>query len=280
MEGGYPGVGMAQHEVSVRGVPEWIGPERLLDARGWAARVEGETTVYEGARASTEAADVQARLRGLVLDGVFVSVDVRPALSRARVREARLVDARRRRVTTPGFDRAGCRVDDEGRWSLTPAAIALRIGEQARGRPVLDLGCGAGGNSIGFARAGSTVVAVERDAARLLSAQHNARVYGVEDKICFEHGDATAWLSKAQGQLVFVDPPWGKGARSSPQRLDDLPLLLRLHGERGPPGELWAKVPASFDTRTVAPCGREAIFGEAEGDRRFVKFALLRWGAP
>jgi hypothetical protein len=146
--------GMAQHQVSVQGVPAWVPRQRLLDTGAWAAHVDGDATSYEGDRGAEEAADLQARLKGVVLDGCPLSVEVRPALARGRVRVARLNDARRRRATTAGFDRSGCRADDEGRWSLTPASIAARIGELARGRSVLDLGCGVGGNSIGFARAG------------------------------------------------------------------------------------------------------------------------------
>lgn len=268
---------MAQYRVTVRGVPRWIPPDRLLDAHDWSARVDAGEMIFEGERSFSEAADLQARLRGVVLAGVPISVEVKPGLSRSCVREARLVDARRRRMTTPGFDRPGCRADEEGRWSLTPATIALRIGRQASGRPVLDLGCGVGGNSIGFARAGSEVVAVERDAERLLSARHNAGVYEVEQKIKFVEGDAEGWGSEAEASIIFVDPPWGRDARSTSSGLADLPLLSRLHGARGPSRELWAKVPASFDTRTVAACEKEAVFGDAEGDRRFVKFLLLRW---
>ncbi len=269
--------GMAQHQVSVQGVPAWVPRQRLLDTGAWAAHVDGDATSYEGDRGAEEAADLQARLKGVVLDGCPLSVEVRPALARGRVRVARLNDARRRRATTAGFDRSGCRADDEGRWSLTPASIAARIGELARGRSVLDLGCGVGGNSIGFARAGCQVIAVERDAARLESARHNARVYGVESKIRFEQGDARAWISNVGERVVFVDPPWGREARVRAMGLADLPLLHAMHGTQGPLFELWAKVPASFDTRSVAPCERTAIFGDAEGDRQFVKFVLLRW---
>lgn len=268
---------MAEHQVSVQGVPAWVSAQRLLDTGAWATHVDGEVTSYEGERGAAEAADLQARLKGVVLDGNPLSVEVSPALARSRVREARLNDARRRRATTAGFDLSGCRADEEGRWSLTPASIAARIGELARGRSVLDLGCGVGGNTIGFARAGCKVIAVERDAARLESARHNARVYGVESKIRFEQGDARAWISNVGDRVVFVDPPWGRDARAEPRGLEDLPLLEEVHGTRGPPFELWAKVPASFDTRSVAACERMAIFGDAEGDRQFVKFVLLRW---
>ena len=33
-------------------------------------------------------------------------------------------------------------MDDEGRFSLTPETIALELGSLARGKRVLDLGCG------------------------------------------------------------------------------------------------------------------------------------------
>ncbi|MGB1699929.1 MAG: methyltransferase domain-containing protein, partial [Nannocystaceae bacterium] len=190
---------MARHRISVRGLPAWVPTERLLDAGVWTSREDGGESVLSAERGASDAADIQARLRGMVLAGVPLSIEVEPGLPRSRVREARLTDARRRRETTPGFDRPGCRMDEEGRWSLTPAVIAREIGARAGGRPVLDLGCGVGGNSIGFARAGCDVLAVERDADRIEHARHNAKVYQVADRIQFTLGDAYAWSARAEG---------------------------------------------------------------------------------
>src|SRR5688500_12753574 len=178
--------------VRVTGLPQWLPPQPLLGpgARFAESGTPGGPTLplQVGTGLSTvEAADVATRLRGSWLDGRQVHVDVTPPLPRAAVRAARLVDAKRRRDTTPGFTRAGTQLDEEGRYSLTPEIIALEMAERVHGKHVVDLGAGAGGNAIGFARAGCTVTAIEQDAKRLALARHNARCYGVESQIRFVH---------------------------------------------------------------------------------------------
>jgi trimethylguanosine synthase len=76
---------------------------------------------------------------------------------------------------------------------------------------VLDAFCGAGGNAIGFARAGKRVIAVEMDSQRLDMARTNARAFGVEERIQFVLGDAVKVLTNPSYQFdcVFFDPPWG-----------------------------------------------------------------------
>lgn len=261
------------HHVWVRGVPAWCEPLRLLGPGSW---------VLDGKNARADlttfaAADLDARLRGIGIGGGAIEVTVDPPLSRPAVRAARTTDARRRRDTTPGFTRAGVRLDDEGRYSLTPEALALALGERAAGRVVVDAGCGAGGNSIGFARAGSRVVAIERDATRLAAARHNARLYGVEARIDFRQGDAVALLPKLAGDLLFVDPPWGAEWSRLGTALDDLPALGPLLAASARFPEVWAKLPPSFDVTGLPNARPEGWYGMAKGDERRVKFLLLRW---
>ena len=159
--------------------------------------------------------------------------------------------------------------------------LALRIGRLAQGRPVVDAGCGAGGNAIGFARAGSQVVAIEADAERLALARHNARLYGVAKRITFVHGDACERLEPNAEAILFVDPPWGADWARSGCQPEDMPLLMHLV-ERAPGfAALWAKLPPSCATAPLL-AGQagdaQAVFGEAEGDRRRIKFVLVRRG--
>jgi predicted RNA methylase len=224
---------------------------------------------------TVEAADVATRLRGLWLDGRQVVVEVTPALPRAAVRAARLVDARRRRDTTPAFTRAGIQLDEEGRYSLTPEIIALEMAQRVSGGHVVDLGAGAGGNAIGFARAGCTVTAIERDAKRLAHARHNARCYGVESQIRFVHADGVTLLPELNADLLFVDPPWGRDYGKQRVGLVDLPLLQAALSARGRFGALWAKVPVSFVTADTPQARPEAVFGRAPGDAQRIKFLLL-----
>lgn len=256
--------------VEVRGLPDWIDASRLLGPGGWA--LEGDVHVGELDR--REAADLLARLRGIGLGGRALEVSVHPPLKRPLIRAARAEDARRRRQTTPGFTRPGAQLDDEGRMSLTPEALALGLGERYAGQRVVDATCGAGGNAIGFARAGCQVVAVDRDGARLRMARHNARLYGVEDRITFVHGRAEDQAPDAD--LLFLDPPWGADWDRTRTTLDDLPALAGLLALAPRYPTTLVKLPPSFDPSTVPGAVPEAVFGEAPGDYRRVKFVLLR----
>lgn len=260
--------------VVVRGVPPWVPVERLLGPQRWAE--------VDGARVAEldrdDAADLQARLRGVGLGGAPIEVEVHPPPKRTAVREARLRDARRRRETTPGFTRPGARTDEEGRWSLTPEALALAMGRRVAGRSVVDATCGVGGNTIGFARAGCDVVAIEPDATRLVMARHNAALYGVADRIRFVAGRAEDHLPGLSADLLFVDPPWGPEWDRARTTAADLPLWGLLEPLRGPFRETWLKAPPSFDPSDTPGATPEAWFGEAAGDRQRVKFVLLRFG--
>ena len=225
-----------------------------------------------------EAADVLARLRKVSIGGNPIEVEVRPSLKRNAVRQGRLEEARRRRDGSVGFSRPGAKLDTEGRFSLTPEKIAYTLGKQADGATVIDACCGAGGNAIGFARAGCRVIAIDTDASRLKLARHNAKVYGVERDITFLHGDAKHLYQEYQAQLLFIDPPWGEWDTTR-CTLDQFPVLAALtkdpkvhrHVQR-----IWAKVPSSFDPKTLANATPEAMFGVNPGDRRHIKFLLLR----
>lgn len=268
--------------VQVEGLPTWLDARRLLDSPGLqlSAGPDGRCRA-QGVLPPREAADLAARLRGVGLDGRLLSVQVEPALPRALIRAARTVDARRRRATSVGFSRTGARLDVQGRYSLTPEALALRMGEAAAAAGllrVLDAGAGAGGNAIGFARAGCQVMAVEQDAARLALCRHNARVYGVQGSIRCACGDALQAASGDEGraaQLWFVDPPWGPHWNRERTGLSDFPLLASLAALPGRP-PLWAKLPPSFEVAQLPGAVPTALFGEGEGDRSRVKCVWVR----
>ncbi len=65
------------------------------------------------------------------------------------------------------------------------------------GKSVLEIGCGIGTDTINFARRGARVVAVDLSEKSIELAQQRARVYGLEDRITFVHGD-----SESLDQLV------------------------------------------------------------------------------
>jgi predicted RNA methylase len=263
----------------VHGVPAWVRAERLL---GVAFLPEADRWVAELSR--DEAADVAARLRGLGLGGHPLRVEIVPGLKRKVVRDARTVDARRRRDTSPGFTQPGVRLDDEGRRSLSPERLALALGRRAHDAGlvrVVDATAGSGGNTIGFARAGCTVVAVELDASRASDARHNAAVYAVGDRVDVRVGRAEIVVPTLvdDADLVFVDPPWGDWDKVR-TGLDDVPLLQAVLATIPPDVAVWAKLPPSFDPSQLPGFRFQAWFGHASGDRQRVKWVLaMRDGA-
>jgi hypothetical protein len=279
---------VAVHQLRIGPLPAWLDTRRLLgpssdgEGGGWILEVLPDGAVEaRGRLESAQAADLAARLRGLGFEGRALSCEIDPPLRRAAVRRARTEDARRRRDTTPGFVRRGTRVDAIGRISLTPEVLAMRVAAWAEGRPVVDAGCGVGGNAIAFARAGSRVCAIEADAERLALARHNAGVYGVAEAIEFVHGDARELVVARRDPeaILFVDPPWGADWSRRGCGLAQLPLLADLLPHAGGYAQLWAKLPPSFATAELLgdrPGQVDALFGEAEGDRRRVKFVLVR----
>ncbi|CAL5037224.1 unnamed protein product [Urochloa decumbens] len=107
------------------------------------------------------------------------------------------------------YDR-GVRMDAEGWYSTTPESVAAsQAARAAPGDLVVDAFAGCGGNSIQFAARGCYVVAVEIDPRKVELAAHNARVYGVEDRIEFVVGDFFHLAPSLKADLVFLSPPWG-----------------------------------------------------------------------
>lgn len=263
------------HHVTVRGLLPWAEPKRLLGPGEWT--IEG--LAAHANLITHAAADLDARMRNICIGGSPITVVCQPPLPRPAVRAARTTDARRRRDTTPGFTRPGVRLDEEGKVSLTPEALALEIGRRYAGRSVIDAGCGSGGNAIGFARAGCRVLAIERDPSRLNDARHNAKIYGVAEKIEFVLGDALALAAaKASAEtLLFLDPPWGVDWSREGVSLDAFPLVQQVI-EKALPRQFWRtviKLPPSFRVREIEGARAEAVFGAADGDHRRVKFLLL-----
>lgn len=269
---------MKLHSVRISPLPAWLDVSRLLGDGPWQLTEEGEYIVASAELGSAAAADLEARLRGVVLAGKRLEHEVRPKLARPLVRQARLDEARRQRDRSVGFSRSGVVLDDEMRIGLTPERLALTLGDRAKhmleraGVPltVVDACCGAGGNAIGFARAGLRVIAIELDVTRLAAAQHNAELYRVADRISFVLGDARDLVADYAAALWFLDVPWvardGQG---------HLPLLAELIEKLGPSQALWAKVPADFDPVHVPGARPTAWFGASAGDARRVKFLLL-----
>jgi len=111
---------------------------------------------------------------------------------------------------------------DDAWFGVTPEPIADKIAEHLAdyapmGKSILvDAFAGPGGNTIAFARSSrwKRIYAIEKDPAVLQCAKHNAKIYGVEDKITWFEGDCMEILKDQLKELapysvIFASPPWG-----------------------------------------------------------------------
>jgi len=108
----------------------------------------------------------------------------------------------------------GIQLDTEGWFSTTPELIAKMIARRMGKGVVLDAMCGAGGNTIQMALHGASVIALDLNRERLEMCRHNARIYGVEDKITFICGDVFEKMAQMKAEntkvdAIFLAPPWG-----------------------------------------------------------------------
>lgn len=100
---------------------------------------------------------------------------------------------------------------------------------------LVDAFAGAGGNTIAFARSGrwKRVYAIEKNPAVLQCAKHNAKIYGVEDKITWFEGDSLQIVNNQLKDLgpysvLFASPPWG-GMFLIPPACQCFPRCLHIY---------------------------------------------------
>lgn len=199
-----------------------------------------------------------------------------PALSALRRRFApdeagallALVQLRRRgQAKLPRADRLYFTPEALEQATAWPVALhrAAWIDRHAPPGPVLDLGCGIGGDTLALAQH-RPVIAYERSPVRLRFAQANAAAFGLAACVEFRSGDWTVDL--AAGSLppaaaVYVDPSRrveGRRVFSLHQMQPPLETLLRLQA-RVP--ALSVKVmPGVEDAELPAGCGVEFVSHE------------------
>ncbi|KAI8590093.1 RNA cap guanine-N2 methyltransferase-domain-containing protein [Geranomyces variabilis] len=139
----------------------------------------------------------------------------------------------------------GVMLDEESWFSITPERLAKHHATRMACDTIIDAFCGAGGNSIQFAMTCKKVIAIDIDPVKLRCARHNAKLYGVEDKIEFVLGDALEVLARKdmRADVVFLSPPWG-GPKYLKAEVFDFCTMLPLDG-----AEMFAR--ASAITRNV-----------------------------
>ncbi|KAI5644113.1 RNA cap guanine-N2 methyltransferase domain-containing protein [Phthorimaea operculella] len=119
----------------------------------------------------------------------------------------------------------GIKLDKESWFSVTPENVARHIATKCTYDVVLDAFCGAGGNTIQFAKTSEKVIAIDIDPVKIEMARHNATVYGVADRIEFIVGDFFELAPKLKADMVFLSPPWG-GPKYSESYQYDIEAML------------------------------------------------------
>lgn len=131
------------------------------------------------------------------------------------------------------------------------------------GRSILvDAFAGAGGNTIAFAKTGKwkRIYAIEKNPAVLQCAKHNAKIYGVDNKITWFEGDCFEILRNqlkdlAPYSVIFASPPWGGQCHV---QMFSLARVFANHVTIGP-GYRTDKI---FNLRTMEPYPLEVLFKE------------------
>jgi trimethylguanosine synthase len=171
-------------------------------------------------------------------------------------------------------------VDAGGLYTMVPEAYALDMAKNAKGNRILDVCSGIGSMSIAFARKNLNVTSVEIDQAKINMAHHNAKIYGVDDKINFVCGDITSRstlnLLPKDTDTLWMDPPWGSSVgdylKKSIIRIEDLKLAntdLRDLARFIPCQYIMMRLPRNFDLKTI-----EAVSGKK---LRYVEKNILLW---
>lgn len=106
------------------------------------------------------------------------------------------------------FDQ-GIKLDRESWFSVTPEKVAVYTADRCKCDVIVDAFCGAGGNTIQFAKTCERVIAIDIDQKKIEMAKHNATIYGVADRIEFIVGDYFALAKRLKADVVFLSPPWG-----------------------------------------------------------------------
>ncbi|MHC4536045.1 MAG: RsmD family RNA methyltransferase [Planctomycetota bacterium] len=151
-------------------------------------------------------------------------------------------------------------LDSELLYSLCPQEVALSIAKEILSTTIVDAFCGAGGLSIGFAREGKRVIALDINKAHLEIAKYNAKLFGVADLITFKHEDALRVLHNIENMAIFLDPPWGgpNYTNLSKFKLENfIPSgrkLLDIAFTKG--AEVGMRVPKNFDFDDLASVTR------------------------
>ncbi len=184
--------------------------------------------------------------------------DFDPAQVDALIRQAEL--RLRARAKFPHADRlyfTPQALEQATAWEIGVRRAAW-IHRRAPAGPILDLGCGIGGDTLALAGY-RPVIAYEQDPVRLRFAQANAQALGLDDRIDFRLADWTQELAAGrlpQAAAAFVDPSRRRGARRIFRPEEMQPPLSALLALRDHVPGLAVKMAPGVSVEAIpAPCG-------------------------
>ncbi|CAL5383725.1 unnamed protein product [Camellia sinensis] len=122
----------------------------------------------------------------------------------------------------------GIKMDEEGWFSVTPEPVARHHAFRCGTGIIIDCFTGVGGNAIQFAQRSKHVIAIDVDPKKIDYAQHNAAIYGVDDRIEFIRGDSFLLAPRLKADTVFLSPPWG-GPNYTKVTTYDMKTMLKPH---------------------------------------------------
>jgi hypothetical protein len=145
---------------------------------------------------------------------------------------------------------------------------------------IYDICCSIGGDALGLAEAGRSVVGLDIDPLRLAMAEANAAVYAVADRLMLERGDARIWEPPPDA-WIFFDPARRSTGRRRWRPEDYEPPLSSIEawlpraagiGVKVAPGIDYDALPYDCDIEVVSVAGevKEAClwFGALRRSRR------------
>lgn len=173
----------------------------------------------------------------------------------------------------------GVALDDESWYSVTPEKIAAHharrlaaVAPAGTDAVIVDAFCGCGGNAIQFAHHAAHVLAVDWTASRLVLATHNARVYGVSERVDFMAGDVNVVLPTLRPRgvhAVFMSPPWGGPGYIETAAYDVRPFVKLVDLARLVSPNVAILLPKNVRHEDVA-----AAFGACELERNYLGGSL------
>ncbi|CAA3003577.1 trimethylguanosine synthase isoform X3 [Olea europaea subsp. europaea] len=125
----------------------------------------------------------------------------------------------------------GIKMDEEGWFSATPELIAKHHASRCGSGSIVDFFTGVGGNAIQFAQRSKHVIAIDIDPNKIGYAQHNAALYGVDDRVDFIRGDSFCLAPRLKADIVFMSPPWGGPDYAKVKKFDINTMLKPRDGQ-------------------------------------------------